>query len=147
MKTNLAPKKRPFTNKATLQEMLELRGKGWSLPALARKYHVTDHSAIQYHCKRNNMYFGHENKKNLTVFYHSRQSSIRSILSIVLMSWMPESERINPGKTYKEYVAEYNERNPKHPISIPRPGDFIELPTIYLYENDIRNHSDSSPLY
>jgi hypothetical protein len=127
--------------------MLELRREGWSLPALARKYHVADHSAIQYHCKRNGAYFGHDNKKNLRVFYHSRQASIRSILSIVLVSWLPESERVNPGKSYKEYVAEYNQRHPEHPLSIPNPSDFIELPTIYLHEDDIRNTHSSTPLY
>lgn len=124
--------------------MLELRGKGWSLPALARKYHVTDHSAIQYHCKRNGMYLGHANKKNLTVFYHSPQASVRDILSIVLVWWLPDADRINPGKTYKEYVAEYNQRHPDTPISIPRPSDFVELPTFYLHENDTRDRNNSA---
>jgi hypothetical protein len=137
-------RKRPFANPATLQEMLELRGRGWSLPALARKYHVRDHAAIQYHCKRNGMYFGHENKKNLTVFYHSPQASIRAILSIVLVWWKPDAERINPGKTYKEYVAEHNKRHPESKISIPKASDFVELPTIYLHENDIRSDSTTS---
>lgn len=127
--------------------MLELRGNGWSLPALARKYRVSDHSAIQYHCKKHGMYFGHSNKKNLTVFYHSQQDTIRGIISTVLIWWMPESERVNPGKTYKEYVAEHNTRHPEHQLSIPNPNDFIDLPTIYIHENDIRYRDSSASIY
>lgn len=123
-------RKRPFANSATLQEMLELRGKGWSLPALARRYHVRDHAAIQYHCKRNGMYFGHDSKRNLTVFYHSPESVAKDILDVVLVWW--KVERINPGKMYKEYVADYNKRHPDHKMVIPNPTNYkyAELPTI-----------------
>lgn len=111
--------------------MLELRSSGWSLPALARKYDVYDHSAIQYHCKRHGIYFGHENKKNLTVFYHSSEPTIRAIISTVLVWWLPEEEKINPGKSYKEYIQEYNLTH-ERPLAIPTSTTAIELPIIHL---------------
>lgn len=136
-------KTRPFADKIKLQEMLELRGNGWSLPALARRYNVYDHAAIQYHCKRHGVYLGHENKKNLKVFYHSRQPVIRNIIATVLVWWLPETERVNPGKTYKEYVQEYNAKHADHPLSIPNPSLYVDLPTIRLHENDIRSSTFS----
>lgn len=116
--------------------MLRLRREEhWSLLALAKKYNVSSHAAIQYHCKRHDLYRGHADRKDLRVFYHSKEPAVREVISIVIEWWLPEKDRMNPGKTYKEYIAEYNQRHPEIPLAIPNNKDAIDLPVIYIQDS------------
>ncbi len=84
------PYKKIFKNSLeTLQEMLTRYQNGETAEALARWYDV-HHSAILYQVK-----------------LHGIQRTIKEPL-------VPQGEKINPGKTYKEYIEEDKLRKEKN---------------------------------
>jgi len=82
---------RAFKNPIVLREMLTLRLQGWPLRLLAEKYEV-DHSSIRRACLRNGL------PAEINILPEPIISFRRVIVDY-------NGERINRGRTYKEYLA------------------------------------------
>jgi hypothetical protein len=92
-----------------LHEMLNLRRSGWSFSALGFKY-GKDHTTIMHHCKK------HGVVSQIPV-YTSRGNVPRPMfIEEVRKNFIPGkydeylSQPTNPGKTYKQYLAEAKNR-------------------------------------
>lgn len=86
--------------------MLELRLSGWSTSALAQYYGTRDQRAILYQCTK----YGIPRRIPLTVTHRP----VRKLLPINIISYILDTvyqlEKVNPGKTYKEYLEDERKR-------------------------------------
>lgn len=82
-----------------LQEMLVLRRQGWSTVALGARYNK-DHTTIVYHCRKAGLIH--------TVMHITTTSTM---LKAAQLAALPSEERINPGKSYRQYLAESLKRD------------------------------------
>lgn len=87
---------RTFRNDAVLQAMLQMRNYGWSLKELAFVFHC-DHTSIRKACLRN----------NVAAEVPILPRPIIQFKYIVVL----DGERINGGKSYREYLKEENLRH------------------------------------
>lgn len=106
-----------FDDVAKLNEMLNRRMMGEGVAKLGAMYGV-DHSTIIYHCKRSGMQFPGKHD-NIVVSSGIIAISIGGMgIRRPIQSTQPDlidfdGDRINPGKTYAEYVAEDIKRRKK----------------------------------
>lgn len=91
------PKPRTFKNPVVLQRMLYMRCQGWSLKELAFLYRC-DHTSVRKACLKNGL------PAELPLLPRPV-----IVFQLPLIDW--NGERINRGKSYKEYVAEERERH------------------------------------
>lgn len=85
--------RKPYTRGFDVEEMLELCKDGWSYSELGRRY-GKDHTTILYHCRK------HGIRAVGTPTEPPKPHKYDYIFN----------ESINPGKSYKEYLAEAMER-------------------------------------
>jgi hypothetical protein len=98
---------RTFKNPLLLQEMLELRRQGWSITALAQKYDC-NFTSIWHQCKKHNI-------GEVRVTVRLTQTPQITVLTDF------NGERLNRGKTYKEYLLEEQERRRQMQMNTCRP--------------------------
>jgi len=91
---------KPLNEYSQLEEMLALRSLGWSYMALADKFNVPK-TTIRYLCRR----FGLANNVRVTVL----RQDVSTTTSHHIETYT-EEDRINPGKTYAEYLQEEKDR-------------------------------------
>lgn len=109
---------RIFKNKDVLYQMLQLRRAGLTLEALAEIFDC-DFSTIYHHCTQYNI---HPDRTLWITPNLIGKMSSKHILYIEIPNiknvWYIDSigERINKGKSYEEYLDEYNKRNAKSTI-------------------------------
>lgn len=92
----------PLREYSQLEEMLAHRALGWSYTALADKYGV-EKTTIRYLCRK----FGLAEKSVETIVFRMHPRTT------ILPPPEPVELRINPGKTYAEYLKEDQERRKK----------------------------------
>lgn len=91
--------KKIFLNKRILVEMLEKRASGWSISALSMHYHC-DKSSIRYQIHKYSV-----NPLDKEIYAIDR--IIMQTFPKIVGNWKEvNGERINLGKSYKEYLAE-----------------------------------------
>lgn len=97
-----------------INEMFELRRKGWSYAALGRKY-KKDHTTMMHHCRINRIV-------PLVPVFYQREVATKNCKKTIVVSvsnLLPElpkpkeykydhliNELMKPGKTYKQYLKE-----------------------------------------
>lgn len=84
------------TDRNKLDEMLFLRGSGWSYTALAERYQCPK-LTIRFLARKNGL-----DEKAVTVYF-KRQDYLRTTTFTLAT---PTEEKISQGKTYKEYLQE-----------------------------------------
>lgn len=85
----------PFNHYPKLEEMLALRSIGWSYGALAERFGV-EKLTIRYICRK----FGLADSIKPTIFRATPKPQITFY----------DEERINPGKSYAEYLQDERDR-------------------------------------
>ncbi len=95
--------KKVFNDKNKFWEMLELRSQGYSLPVLAGRYGV-DHTTILWHCKK------HGVEPGVPIERKKRELKVTIISPRTFNSQPLKENGINPGKMYKDYLAEEKRR-------------------------------------
>lgn len=88
----------PFNDYSELEKMLALRAMGFSYTVLAETFNVPK-LTIRYLCRR----FGLDEKNVTTIVVRQAATTRRP-------KYDYSEEKINPGKTYAEYVREERER-------------------------------------
>ena len=86
-----------FKNPQTVEEMLILRREGWTIQHLALKYHCTP-AVIFRTCEKNNLH-------NIQI----RMIPVVLFKRVLIL----DGERINLGKSYREYLKEKGIKQPK----------------------------------
>lgn len=89
----------PLNKYPLLEEMLALRALGWSYTTLSDKYSVPK-TTIRYLCRR----FGLSGNTKTTYIRTSRTTTAMP------PELYTDEERINPGKSYAEYLRDERER-------------------------------------
>lgn len=95
-----------------IDEMLLLRAQGWSTIALGRKYNK-DHTTILYHCKKHGvmvLVYKRHTKESAEEEQEEYFPPMQPVAPKVIKYAYILEERRNPGKSYKEYVAEQKRR-------------------------------------
>lgn len=92
-----------------LMEMFVLRRAGWSYSSLGRKYRK-DHTTIMHHCKKHAVV-------PLVPVFNPRENNMKMIpVMVVEKRFVPGkydaylAQQTNPGKSYKQYLAEAKKR-------------------------------------
>ena len=101
---------RIFKDEATLREMLNLYLAGWSSVSLGKKYKC-DHTSILHQIRRAGLTNVHrirvikqEKVKQEAIYYPVQKTESKGKYDYIFL------EEVNPGKTYKEYLAEKAQR-------------------------------------
>lgn len=96
-----------FADKAILEEMLCLRKQGWSYNRLGLKYD-RDHTTIIYWCQK----MGVVPKTEKRIIVQGFQTSLKKITTVdsIMVSPKLPLEKINSGKSYREYLEEERKR-------------------------------------
>lgn len=104
-----------------LAEMLALRMAGWKEKPLAQLYKV-DKTTIRHWVTKFNI------EPKMPEFQATEEIRATIVVTIIpkqkvgkeykYQELLDEEENVNPGKTYREYVKEHKERDPKYHFSV-----------------------------
>lgn len=98
---NLRKLSQPLNEYSQLEEMLALRSLGWSYTTLSDKFKVPK-TTIRYLCRR----FGLAGNVKVTVFREDTRTTTKQPKT----TYDERYDRINPGKSYAEYMQDERDR-------------------------------------